>query len=68
MLIIASNAQREEIGTLMLGGMGMTAPPSTICGSNRMITIKGAEFAFGARAEANNPSIMPAKVTSTMVP
>ena len=67
MLMSASNAQRVEVGALINSGTGMSAPPSTICGSMRMITISGAELAFGASAEAKSPSIMPARVARVMV-
>ena len=67
MLISASNAQRVEVGALTKPGMGINAPPKTICGNIRIITSKGAELAVGASAEANKPSIMPAMVARVIV-
>src|SRR5512147_1056455 len=66
-LINASNAQRVEVGALTKVGNGTSAPPRTICGSINMMTIKGAELELGASAEANKPSIMPARVARDMV-
>src|SRR5690606_13298517 len=40
-LIMASSAQRVDVGALTAVGTGTIAPPSTICGNIRIITIKG---------------------------
>ena len=67
MLIKDSKAQRVEVGALTKPGIGINAPPKTICGNISIITNKGADEALGANAEANNPSIMPARVARAMV-
>lgn len=52
---------------LILGGTGASAPLNTINGMSIVIKVNGAEAAFGERAEANRPSIMPVITANTRV-
>src|SRR3990170_2213234 len=63
----AEKAQWLAVSPLIVLGSGINAPFKIICGRISRMTNKGAELALGDKAEANNPNIMPARVTITSV-